>query len=307
VGDLDGRTFLVTGANTGIGKETVRVLAARGAKVVLACLARDEPLHVLINNAGLAGRRGTTDSGVEISFGTNHVGPFLLTSLLLDRLRQSAPGRIVNVASGAHFGATGIDFEAVRKPTRTITLLRDCARARRSDRALLRRLRAQATRCSGDGNPGRGAVAAHRRLGRRGLILSFAFTRPTAAAPARRSSACTDSPTPGGRGSPCSRRSSAATTARAHAPRSRGLRRARAAARPCPAPRLATRRRTDRLPGAHRLEHRRPAPTVAVERCSVPERKAAPRRLGLLDGLGHCPQLDVPLETGELIIGFTAR
>jgi NAD(P)-dependent dehydrogenase (short-subunit alcohol dehydrogenase family) len=163
VGDLDGRTFLVTGANTGIGKETVRGLASRGARVLMACrsaenghrviqeiatqtgnhdlellsldlgdlasvracarqfLARDEPLHVLVNNAGLAGRRGMTSSGFELAFGTNHVGPFLLTSLLLDHLRASAPARIVNLASVAHYDATGIDFEAVRKRTRSIT------------------------------------------------------------------------------------------------------------------------------------------------------------------------------------------
>ena len=66
-----------------------------------------------------------TSSGFEIAFGTNHVGPFLLTSLLLDRLRESAPARVVTVASGAHYGATGIDFEAVRKPTRTITGMRE--------------------------------------------------------------------------------------------------------------------------------------------------------------------------------------
>ncbi len=165
--DLDGRTFLITGANTGIGRETARGLANRGARVLLACrseengrraveeiaaqtgnrdlellsldlgdlasvracaegfLARGEPLHVLINNAGLAGRRGMTSGGFELAFGTNHVGPFLLTSLLLDRLRNSAPARIVNVASGAHYGAPGIDFEAVRRPTRSISGMRE--------------------------------------------------------------------------------------------------------------------------------------------------------------------------------------
>src|SRR5918996_1543046 len=48
-------------------------------------LATGEPLHVLINNAGLAGQRGQTASGFELAFGTNHVGPFLLTELLLGR------------------------------------------------------------------------------------------------------------------------------------------------------------------------------------------------------------------------------
>jgi retinol dehydrogenase 12 len=157
----------VTGANTGIGKETVRALAGRGARVFLACrseaggrrtidevaaqtgnrglellsldlgdldsvrrcaetfLAAGEPLHVLINNAGVAGTRGMTASGFETMFGTNHVGPFLLTNLLLDRLRQSAPARIVNVASVAHYNAPGIDFDAVRRPTRTITGMRE--------------------------------------------------------------------------------------------------------------------------------------------------------------------------------------
>lgn len=86
-----------------------------------AFLAEDRPLHVLVNNAGLAGRRGLTASGFELAFGVNHVGPFLLTSLLLDRLRASAPARVVTVASDAHYGASGIDYDAARRPTRSRT------------------------------------------------------------------------------------------------------------------------------------------------------------------------------------------
>ena len=78
-----------------------------------------EPLHGLINNAGLAGQRGLTASGFELAFGTNHIGTFLLTELLTPRLLESAPARVVNVASIGHFKAKGIDFEAVRRKTRT--------------------------------------------------------------------------------------------------------------------------------------------------------------------------------------------
>ena len=81
-----------------------------------AFLSRGLPLHVLVNNAGLAGRRGLTPDGFEITWGTNHLGPFLLTLLLLDRLKQSAPSRIVNVASRAHHRARGIDWDAQRLP-----------------------------------------------------------------------------------------------------------------------------------------------------------------------------------------------
>ena len=80
-----------------------------------------EPLHGLINNAGLAGQRGLTASGFELAFGTNHVGTFLLTELLTPRLRESAPARVVNVASEGHYRAKGIDFDAVRRTTRTRT------------------------------------------------------------------------------------------------------------------------------------------------------------------------------------------
>jgi retinol dehydrogenase-12 len=86
-----------------------------------AFLHSGEPLHGLINNAGLAGQRGVTASGFELAFGTNHVGTFLLTELLTPRLRESAPARIVNVASTGHFKAKGIDFDAARRTTKTRT------------------------------------------------------------------------------------------------------------------------------------------------------------------------------------------
>jgi retinol dehydrogenase-12 len=169
--DLTGRSFVVTGANTGIGKETVRALAQRGAHIVLACrseektkpvvdeirgqspaakldfvaldlgdlasvracatelLRRDHPIHVLVNNAGLASVRGRTKDGFELAFGTNHLGHYLLTRLLLDRIEKSAPAgtpaRIVNVSSHSHYSADTIDFEAVQDASRTVTGLHE--------------------------------------------------------------------------------------------------------------------------------------------------------------------------------------
>jgi retinol dehydrogenase-12 len=81
-----------------------------------AFLSRDLPLHVLVNNAGLAGVRGLTPDGFEVTWGTNHLGPFLLTLLLLERLEESAPSRIVNVSSRAHHRARSIDWDAQRRP-----------------------------------------------------------------------------------------------------------------------------------------------------------------------------------------------
>ena len=83
-----------------------------------AFLAHDLPLHLLINNAGLAGAKGMTKSGFELAFGTNHVGPFLFTQLLLDRIKLSAPARIVTVASRAHIRVLGINWEDARQPTK---------------------------------------------------------------------------------------------------------------------------------------------------------------------------------------------
>ena len=86
-------------------------------------LARDLPLHLLVNNAGLAGSGGITASGFELAFGVNHMGPFLLTQLLLARIKASAPARIVTVASRAHYRASGLDWDALRQPTRSRTAI----------------------------------------------------------------------------------------------------------------------------------------------------------------------------------------
>ena len=90
-------------------------------------LARGEPLHVLVNNAGVAGRRGLTKQGFELMFGVNHLGHFLLTELLLERLTSSGPTRVVTVASDAHYSARGIDWDALRRPARGITGLGEYA------------------------------------------------------------------------------------------------------------------------------------------------------------------------------------
>jgi len=161
--ELAGRTFLVTGANTGIGRATAEGLARRGGRVyvasrsaekgaaavaalrastgndaveylpldladldsVRACaasfLARGEPLHVLVNNAGVVRTRGLTSQGFELMFGVNHLGHFVLTNALLGCLEASAPARVVTVSSDSHYQARGIDWNALRRPERGLT------------------------------------------------------------------------------------------------------------------------------------------------------------------------------------------
>lgn len=146
---VKGKVCIVTGSNSGIGKETALGLAGLGARVVMICRdagrgesakeeivektgnrlvdllivdlssqtsirrsisdfrKRYDNLHVLINNAAvLLGKRSVTEDGIETTFAVNHLSYFLLTNLLVDILKDSAPSRVVNVSSSAHFSGT---------------------------------------------------------------------------------------------------------------------------------------------------------------------------------------------------------
>ncbi|KAM6075941.1 retinol dehydrogenase 13-like [Chlamydotis macqueenii] len=147
--DLTGKTVIVTGANSGIGKCVALDLARRNARTILACRSRErgqaaveeiraatgnpavllrlldtgslasvrafaqavlreeKRLDVLVNNAGVTGLPfAVTPEGLEQTFATNYLGPFLLTNLLLDLLKASAPARVVNVSSFRHSAGT---------------------------------------------------------------------------------------------------------------------------------------------------------------------------------------------------------
>ncbi len=142
---LDGKVVIVTGANSGLGLESTRLLAGRGAEVIMACrnqtkgeqaltlIKKEIPsakltlmsldlssqqsirdfaeafkqryshLDILLNNAGLmAPPLSHTQDGFEMQFGTNHLGHFALTGLLLDALENANAPRIVTVSSMAH-------------------------------------------------------------------------------------------------------------------------------------------------------------------------------------------------------------
>jgi NAD(P)-dependent dehydrogenase (short-subunit alcohol dehydrogenase family) len=152
---MQGRTVVITGGNSGVGKATAVALATAGAATVITSrheergrdavadirrlsgsdevdlvvfdladlasvrrgaeqvLDRCPRIDVLVNNAGLVqSERTETVDGFEATFGINHLGPFLLTRLLTDRLVESAPARVVTVASTAHQAARrGLDFD----------------------------------------------------------------------------------------------------------------------------------------------------------------------------------------------------
>jgi len=164
--DQSGRTAVVTGANSGIGFETARALAAKGARVIVACRSEEkgrdaerriraaapaadvrfEPLDLgslasvrafadklgaaesridlLVNNAGvMMPPYGKTADGFELQIGTNHLGHFALTGLLLPRILAAPKARVVSVSSLAHFWGR-IDFadlqsEGSYNPTRS--------------------------------------------------------------------------------------------------------------------------------------------------------------------------------------------
>lgn len=93
---------------------------------------RQLPLHLLINNAGvLSAEFERSESGEELQFATNHLGHFLLTNLLLDDLRASAPSRIVIVSSTAHRGADRIEYDDQKRNepfqvTSTLSTMQAC-------------------------------------------------------------------------------------------------------------------------------------------------------------------------------------
>ena len=93
-------------------------------KFVSEFKSKYQKLHVLINNAGvMLSKRGISVDGFEMNFAVNHLAPFLLTNLLLDALKKSAPSRIINVSSAAHRMAK-IDFDDLQSEKRKYRLMK---------------------------------------------------------------------------------------------------------------------------------------------------------------------------------------
>jgi NAD(P)-dependent dehydrogenase (short-subunit alcohol dehydrogenase family) len=218
------KTVLITGATSGIGKQTAVGLAVLGATVVFTArdvgrggMARDEiigeskndrvgfvhcdlasfdsvrsccrefenkyeRLDVLINNAGTWNfKRRESKDGIENTFAVNYLAPFLMTSLLLDVLRRSAPSRIINVASAFHGGTINFDDVEFR---RSFSALRAY---RQSKLALILFTRLLAEKLKDTGvtvncvHPGRVAT----NLSREGNIFYRTFSRLFARDPKR--------------------------------------------------------------------------------------------------------------------------
>ena len=153
---LDGKTVIITGGNTGIGKETAIDLAKRNARIILACrsqekgkkaevdirresgssnvhfhqldlasfksiryfakkvLSEESRIDILINNAGVMYCSfGRTEDGFETQFGVNHLGHFLLTNLLLDKIKQAPEGRIITVSSMGHTFPSKLNLDTI--------------------------------------------------------------------------------------------------------------------------------------------------------------------------------------------------
>lgn len=151
--EIKGKTCLITGATSGIGKHTAIAIAKMGARVIITSRdsekgmvtrndiirisgnhevemmecdltsfssirsftdkfkAKYDQLHILINNAGTwQTTRKLSADGIELTLATNVLAPFLLTNLLIELLKKSAPARIINVASHAHKWSK-LDFE----------------------------------------------------------------------------------------------------------------------------------------------------------------------------------------------------
>ncbi|MHA1477817.1 MAG: SDR family oxidoreductase [Promethearchaeota archaeon] len=161
---MEGKTCIITGANSGIGKVTAIELAKMNATLVLLCRDKErgesaqkeiieltgnnnvelilcdlssqkeirdfvtefkskyQKLHILINNAGVMLSKKSED-GFEMNFAVNHLAPFLLTNLLLEILKKSAPSRIINVGSAAHRMGK-IDFEDLQSENKKGRLMR---------------------------------------------------------------------------------------------------------------------------------------------------------------------------------------